>query len=286
MPRDFGFPIIFLGPNPRLEANKVAVKIGHGWTSIQYAFVSIILSHTLNSRMENRMSNKSIAAGLLSLGVLAGCSSASGPTFNANQIQTANGAQVYRVECHGLFESVAACVKQAQTICGDKPAYKLETMERLRAAPSEDAADPRILTFQCGAPAQPEVAAPPPPPQPAAPEMPRQIDLSGDANFATDSNTLTSKATGTLDQFVAAAQGVNLRQVTVAGYTDSTGSSSHNMQLSQRRAESVVRYLKDQGLRSQNFSAQGYGASNPVASNSSSAGRAKNRRVEIRVSTQ
>jgi OmpA-OmpF porin, OOP family len=233
------------------------------------------------------MSNKLIAAGLLSVGVLAGCSSASGPTFNANQIQTANGAQVYRVECHGLFESVAACVKQAQAICGDKPAYKLETMERLRAAPSEDAADPRILTFQCGAPAQPEVAsAPPPPPAQAAPEMPRQIDLSGDANFATDSATLTSKATATLDQFIAAAQGVTLRQVTVAGYTDSTGSASHNTQLSQRRAESVLRYLKEGGLRSQNFSAQGYGASNPVAPNSTVAGRAKNRRVEIRVSTQ
>src|SRR5476649_1409626 len=69
--------------------------------------------------MVNKMSNKLIAAGLLSIGALAGCSSASGPTFNANQIQTANGAQVYRVECHGLFEGVAECVKQAQAICGD-----------------------------------------------------------------------------------------------------------------------------------------------------------------------
>jgi OmpA-OmpF porin, OOP family len=233
------------------------------------------------------MSNKLIAAGLLSIGVLAGCSSASGPTFNANEIQTSNGAQVYRVECHGLLESVAACVKQAQKICGDKPAYKLETMERLRPQ-SENPADPRILTFQCGAPAQPEVApAPTPAPVPqAAPEMPRQIDLSGDANFATDSATLTPKATSTLDEFVAAAQGVTLRQVVVAGYTDSTGSATHNRQLSQRRAESVVHYLKDQGLHSQSFTAQGYGASNPVAPNSSVAGRAKNRRVEIRVSTQ
>jgi OOP family OmpA-OmpF porin len=237
--------------------------------------------------MVNKMSNKLIAAGLLSIGALAGCSTASGPTFNANEIQTANGAQVYRVECHGLFESVAACVKQAQKICGDKPAYKLETMERLRA-PSEDPADPRVLTFQCGAPAQPEVApAPAPAPVPqAAAEMPRQIDLSGDANFATDSATLTPKATDTLDEFVSAAQGVTLRQVAVAGYTDSTGSATHNRQLSQRRAESVMQYLKSNGLRSQNYTAQGFGASNPVASNSTVAGRAKNRRVEIRVSTQ
>ena len=85
--------------------------------------------------MVNKMSNKLIAAGLLSIGALAGCSTASGPTFNANEIQTSNGAQVYRVECHGLFEGVAACVKQAQKICGDKPAYKLETMERLRHRP-------------------------------------------------------------------------------------------------------------------------------------------------------
>jgi OOP family OmpA-OmpF porin len=232
------------------------------------------------------MSKKLIAASLIAFGALAGCSTSSGPTFNANQIQTANGAQVYRVECHGLFEGVAACVKQAQIICGDKPAYKLETMDRLRA-PSDDANDPRVLTFQCGAPAQPEVApAPAPAPQAAAPEVPRQIDLSGDANFATDSATLTSHATATLDEFVAAGQGVTFRQVAVAGYTDSTGSASYNMRLSQRRAESVLQYLKSQGLRSQNFAAQGFGASNPVAPNSTNAGRAKNRRVEVRVSTQ
>jgi outer membrane protein OmpA-like peptidoglycan-associated protein len=56
--------------------------------------------------------------------------------------------------------------------------------------------------------------------------------------------------------------------------------------LSQRRAESVMQYLKSNGLRSQSYTAQGFGASNPVASNSTVAGRAKNRRVEIRVSTQ
>ena len=235
--------------------------------------------------MVNRMSNKLIAAGLLSIGALAGCSTASGPMFNANQIQTANGAQVYRVECHGLFEGVAECVKQAQKICGDKPAYKLETMDRLRA-PSDDALDPRVLTFQCGAPAQAEAAPAPAPVPQAAPAMPRQIDLSGDANFATDSATLTPHAKSTLDEFVAAGQNVQLRQVDVSGYTDSTGAASHNMRLSQRRAESVLQYLKSNGLRSENYSAQGFGAANPVASNSTTAGRAKNRRVEIRVSTQ
>jgi outer membrane protein OmpA-like peptidoglycan-associated protein len=232
------------------------------------------------------MSNKLVVASLLSIGLIAGCTTtAQGPTFNVYQIQTATGTKAYRAECHGLLENVSACVAAAQKVCGDQPAYKLDTMERLRA-PNEEANDPRIVTFQCGAP---QVAAPAPAPEPApqpAPEMPRQINLSGDANFATDSASLTPKATATLDQFIEAGQNVTFRSVTVAGYTDSTGSASHNQHLSERRAQSVLSYLKSHGLRSQSYAAQGLGASNPVASNATTAGRAQNRRVEVRVSTQ
>ncbi|SAL64441.1 membrane protein [Caballeronia terrestris] len=234
------------------------------------------------------MSKKLVVASILSIGVIAGCTTAAqGPTFNVYQIQTANGMKAYRAECHGAFETVAACVSAAQKVCGDQPAYKLDTMERL-LAPNEDANDPRIVTFQCGAP-QTAAPAPAPAPEPAqqpAPEMPRQINLSGDANFATDSATLTAKATDTLDQFIQAGQNVTFKSVHVAGYTDSTGSASHNQKLSERRAQSVMSYLKSHGLRSQNYSAQGFGASNPVASNATTAGRAQNRRVEVSVSTQ
>jgi OOP family OmpA-OmpF porin len=216
------------------------------------------------------MSKKLVVASILSIGVIAGCTTvAQGPT-----------------ECHGAFETVAACVSAAQKVCGDQPAYKLDTMERLRA-PNEDASDPRIVTFQCGAPQT--AAAPVPAPEPAqqpAPEMPRQINLSGDANFATDSASLTPKATDTLDQFIQAGQNVTFKSVHVAGYTDSTGSASHNQKLSERRAQSVMSYLKGHGLHSQSYSAQGFGASNPVASNATTAGRAQNRRVEVSVSTQ
>jgi outer membrane protein OmpA-like peptidoglycan-associated protein len=218
--------------------------------------------------------------------MIAGCTTvAQGPKYNVYQIQTANGTKAYRAECHGALENVSACVEAAQHVCGDQPAYKLDTMERLRA-PNEDAADPRIVTFQCGAP---QAAVPAPAPEPApqpAPEVPRQINLSGDANFATDSATLTSKATSTLDQFVQAGQNVTFRSVQVAGYTDSTGSASHNQRLSERRAQAVLSYLKSHGLRSQSYAAQGFGSANPVASNATTAGRAQNRRVEVRVSTQ
>jgi OmpA-OmpF porin, OOP family len=234
------------------------------------------------------MSTKLVVAGLVSIAVLAGCSVASGPTFNANEIQSSNGTKAYRVECHGLFESTNACVEAAQRICGDKPAYRLETMERLRA-PSEDANDPRILTFQCGAPVQPQpapVPQPAPPAPPPPPEAPRKVELSGDTNFAFDSAALTPRGTATLDEFVEASRGTLFRRVNIDGYTDSVGTAAYNRQLSQRRAQSVLQYLKSHGMRSQSFNAQGHGPADPVASNANAEGRAQNRRVEIRVSTE
>lgn len=69
--------------------------------------------------------------------------------------------------------------------------------------------------------------------------------------------------------------------VTVRGYTDATGAPSTNLALSTRRAENVQRFLVAQGVDPNRFTVQGYGQSNPVASNATAAGRARNRRVEI-----
>lgn len=70
----------------------------------------------------------------------------------------------------------------------------------------------------------------------------------------------------------------------VDGYTDSVGSDDYNMKLSQQRADSVRAYLTGQGLPPDSVSAIGFGKQNPVASNDTSAGRQKNRRVELVVS--
>jgi len=69
--------------------------------------------------------------------------------------------------------------------------------------------------------------------------------------------------------------------VDVAGHTDSTGTVQHNMDLSQRRADSVGRYLQSQGIDSRRIYAQGYGPHYPVADNGTAEGRAQNRRVEL-----
>ncbi|HEY6390025.1 MAG TPA: OmpA family protein [Bryobacteraceae bacterium] len=70
----------------------------------------------------------------------------------------------------------------------------------------------------------------------------------------------------------------------VDGYTDSIGSDSYNMKLSDERADAVRTYLTAQGIASDNVTAKGFGKENPVASNDTPAGRQQNRRVELVVS--
>jgi outer membrane protein OmpA-like peptidoglycan-associated protein len=73
-------------------------------------------------------------------------------------------------------------------------------------------------------------------------------------------------------------------RVQVEGYTDNVGGEQYNQKLSEQRADTVQSFLIAQGLSPQNVSAIGYGMSNPVADNSTAAGRQQNRRVEMVVS--
>ena len=71
--------------------------------------------------------------------------------------------------------------------------------------------------------------------------------------------------------------------ILLAGHTDHTGSAAHNLQLSQRRAQAVADYLMARNLDSVRFSVEGYGMSQPSASNDTADGRAQNRRVEVAI---
>jgi outer membrane protein OmpA-like peptidoglycan-associated protein len=73
-------------------------------------------------------------------------------------------------------------------------------------------------------------------------------------------------------------------KVQVEGYTDNVGSEAYNQTLSQQRADAVRDYLVSQGVQSGNVTSTGYGLTNPVADNSTAAGRAQNRRVNLVVS--
>lgn len=71
--------------------------------------------------------------------------------------------------------------------------------------------------------------------------------------------------------------------VTIKGYTDNVGTPQYNLKLSQERADAVANYLRSKNLNIAGLSAIGYGESDPVATNDTAEGRAKNRRVEIHI---
>ena len=104
-------------------------------------------------------------------------------------------------------------------------------------------------------------------------------------NFATDSWTLTDGAKGVLGDMVGRTAGFRGYYIEVKGYADTTGTAEYNLQLSQKRAEAVVRYLteiKDVPLR-RVLNPTGFGQSAAIAANSNELGKAMNRRATVRV---
>jgi len=107
--------------------------------------------------------------------------------------------------------------------------------------------------------------------------------LSDDAaKFPTNKYELSNEAKQALDAFAERLKSENKNvYLEIQGHTDSTGSESYNMQLGHDRAEAVRRYLNKQGVALNRMSTISYGASEPVESNKTKDGRAKNRRVVV-----
>jgi OmpA-OmpF porin, OOP family len=156
--------------------------------------------------------------------------------------------------------------------------------------------------------------APAPPPQPAAPPPPSDSDGDGvfddrdqcpdtprgvavDAvgcprrgsatlqgvTFEFNSANLTVGSRPVLDQVAADLRKYPKLRVELQGHTDSAGADQYNLQLSDKRANTVRQYLIDQGVSDSQLLARGYGETRPIADNGTDAGRAQNRRVEMAV---
>ncbi len=214
---------------------------------------------------------KTSLALLVSVASLAACSSASGPTFNAYELQPRNGVRTFRVDCHGILSNEKTCMKVATRMCDTQPVRRVDS-----EAPFRDGADPRSIEFQCGA-----APAPLPAPVAAAPAAAEKVSLTGDTYFATDSATLTPAARASLDALLNRQADRHFSLLKVIGYTDSVGSAAHNLALSMRRAEAVGSYLREHGVNADSVTATGKGDADPVGSNETAEGRASNRRVEI-----
>lgn len=117
-------------------------------------------------------------------------------------------------------------------------------------------------------------------------EVQRQGDqikliMPGNITFATDSSAIASSFYSPLNNLAGSLKQFNQNNIEIVGYTDSTGSRQHNMDLSQQRAQSVSTYLTSQGVDPARLSVRGAGPDQPIASNADVNGRAQNRRVEV-----
>ncbi|CAH2924040.1 MAG: T6SS peptidoglycan-binding component TagN [uncultured Paraburkholderia sp.] len=100
--------------------------------------------------------------------------------------------------------------------------------------------------------------------------------------FETGSATLTPQGRAILDQMAAAMQKMTTKTVAIIGHTDNLGNRASNIALSQARADAVKGYLVAKGIPPQQMSTTGVGPDQPIASNDTADGRARNRRIEFR----
>ena len=109
------------------------------------------------------------------------------------------------------------------------------------------------------------------------------LNMPGNITFKTASSDLNANFYPVLDSVTLVLKEFDKTLIDVEGHTDSDGSDSYNLQLSQQRAGSVGSYLQSHGVNSQRIVTVGAGEARPVASNSTSDGKQQNRRVELRL---
>ncbi len=122
----------------------------------------------------------------------------------------------------------------------------------------------------------PVVKAPEPAPAPAVP--PKFV-----GHFDFDDADLMKSEIPELNEFADYMNEVTDSKVSITGHTDSMGPESYNQALSEKRAQDVADYLAGKGISADRMTVSGMGESAPIADNSTKAGRADNRRVEVEI---
>lgn len=110
-----------------------------------------------------------------------------------------------------------------------------------------------------------------------------KITLQADTLFDFDKSAIKPEGQAALDNLAGKLKGIKIEVAIAVGNTDSVGTDAYNMALGQRRAAAVKAYLVSKGLPADRIYTESKGKSNPVASNATAEGRAKNRRVDVEV---
>jgi len=133
--------------------------------------------------------------------------------------------------------------------------------------------------------AKPAAKPAPAPVVAAKPVEPKTVtfNLSSGATFELGGSTLSAEGKAEVAALVSQFEGSTVDSIVIEGHTDSTGDASFNQQLSEKRAEAVKAEAVAQGANADKITTVGHGESKPIADNATREGRAKNRRVEIKV---
>lgn len=111
----------------------------------------------------------------------------------------------------------------------------------------------------------------------------RRLAANGRIRFASAKAGIQRAGRSTVRRIAKVMAGCPDVKVQIAGHTDSIGSAAYNQALSGRRAEAVRQLLVNRGVPAERISVAALGSSQPLASNANAAGRARNRRIDIRV---
>lgn len=160
-----------------------------------------------------------------------------------------------------LAITVTAC--KAKKPLAQKPAPATQTAPPAATPTEEKKAEP--------------AAEPTPPPAPPKPNY-----NFSNIQFEFNSGVLKTSAYPILDKAAAELKKDQSVRIALNGYASAEGTDEHNMALSQERANAVKTYLVNSGVNADMLTAKGYGESNPISNNTDEAGRAINRRVEIK----
>jgi OOP family OmpA-OmpF porin len=129
----------------------------------------------------------------------------------------------------------------------------------------------------------PAPVAPRPAVVPQASTTATKVTYAADAFFDFDKAVLKPEGKAKLDDLVGKVKGINLEVIIAVGHTDAVGGDSYNQKLSVKRSDAVKAYLVSKGIEKNRVYTEGKGEKQPVADNKTTAGRSKNRRVEIEV---
>jgi OOP family OmpA-OmpF porin len=150
------------------------------------------------------------------------------------------------------------------------------------AKPAAPVAAPVAPSAPAAAPAASATAPTPAPASiPVVVPAAQNVTYKADSFFDFDQSAVKPEGQAALRNLLSQAKGATIEQIRIEGHTCSTGPEKYNMALSLRRAEAVKAFLVKEGVPADKIVTEGFGESQPAASNNTSEGRSRNRRVEV-----